>query len=174
MMVYTVHPLSDNAKEIISYGGDQVLEDLPKELVEQTDSLAKIIEQKRPEIVLFPSSSEMIPLAARVAQRFKTGLATDCVALNLDLTERRRKAPGRALLADAAASNRRNHTGRLPGGIFRSISGRNGGKGSVKGSSNVKAQMSNKSSNVKVQMSKIKVQIRAKIRDHFWHLDFEL
>ena len=100
LMAYSATPLSDQEGEIISYGADVVLTtSLPpaaedgvlssRFLMIQAASLSKVIDQERPEIVLFTSSPLMIAVAARVAQHFKTGLATDCTSLTLDLAERK-------------------------------------------------------------------------------------
>ncbi|HLG22157.1 MAG TPA: hypothetical protein VI382_05020 [Candidatus Manganitrophaceae bacterium] len=89
LMVYTCGALSDQGKEIVSYGADLIFVDEQKNLPDQTASLVKLVLKERPEILLFPSFRRSEPLAARVAQCFKTGLATDCTALHLDLAERR-------------------------------------------------------------------------------------
>jgi len=86
----------DDAKEIISHGADVVFETLPASetsladrLLGEKNRLIHLIEAKRPEIVLFAASAQTTPLAARVAQHFRTGLVAGCTALSLDLTERR-------------------------------------------------------------------------------------
>jgi len=99
LMVYSMTPLAGLEREAISLGADQVLI-LPPDpsdagvasdryLTAQAESIAGVIGQAHPEIVLFTSSPLMTAVAARVAQRFKTGLATDCTSLGLDLSERR-------------------------------------------------------------------------------------
>lgn len=96
LMVYPRPFPSDDAKEIISLGADLVFRtpprsetSVPDRLLHEKDQLIRLIETKRPEIVLFPSNEQTTLLAARVAQRFRTGLVTGCTALTLDLTERR-------------------------------------------------------------------------------------
>jgi electron transfer flavoprotein alpha subunit len=96
LMVYPQPFPSDDAKEIISYGADLVFRTpslsgvpLTDRLLAEKTRLTHLIEAKHPEIVLFPANTQTTPLAARVAQRFRTGLVTECTALSLDLTERR-------------------------------------------------------------------------------------
>lgn len=96
LMVYPRPFPPDNAKEIISYGADLVFrtpspsEASPADrLLGEKARLTHLIETKRPEIVLFPSNERTTPLAARVAQHFRTGLVTGCTGMVLDLTERR-------------------------------------------------------------------------------------
>lgn len=47
-------------------------------------ALAKVIEQRKPEIVLFGATSIGRDLAPRVAARIKTGLTADCTRLEID------------------------------------------------------------------------------------------
>ncbi|MBI3803373.1 MAG: hypothetical protein HY282_06380 [Nitrospirae bacterium] len=96
VMVYPQPFPSDEGKEIFSYGADLVLKTaLPstlspaEDLSSEAEQIAALIETKRPEIVLFAESDRAAALAARVAQRFRTGLVTGCTSLTLDLTERR-------------------------------------------------------------------------------------
>lgn len=100
LMAYSVMPLSGQENEVISHGADVILttaslpsaeEQLPshRHLMVQSESISKVIHQERPEIVLFTSSPFAVAAAARVAQYFKTGLATNCTSLTLDLTGRR-------------------------------------------------------------------------------------
>jgi electron transfer flavoprotein alpha subunit len=100
LVVYSPTPLSGQEGQIISHGADVVLTTpLPpsrdensfssQQLMKQAESISKVIEHEHPEIVLFTSSPLVMALAARVAQHFKTGLATDCISLTLDLAERK-------------------------------------------------------------------------------------
>ncbi len=96
LMAYTRPFPSDDGKEIISYGADLLFrtpslekEPLQNLLIREADLISKLISEKRPEIVLFTASDRSTAVAARVAQRFLTGLVTGCTALALDLSERR-------------------------------------------------------------------------------------
>jgi electron transfer flavoprotein alpha subunit len=100
LMAYSLSPLSGQENQLISHGADVVLTTplrpstdeisfSSRQLTKQAESISKVIEHERPEIVLFTSSPLAIALAARVAQHFKTGLATDCTSLSLDLAERK-------------------------------------------------------------------------------------
>ncbi len=96
LMVYPRPFPSDDAKEMISYGADLVFRtpapsgaSLADRLLDEKTRLIHLIEAKRPEVILFPENEQITPLAARVAQHFRTGLITGCTALSFDLTERR-------------------------------------------------------------------------------------
>lgn len=97
LMAYSISPLSGRENEVISHGADLVLMippppgrvPSPLDLMTQSALISNLIHQERPEVVLFTSSLFSISTAARVAQHFKTGLATDCTSLSLDLAERR-------------------------------------------------------------------------------------
>jgi len=132
LMVYSTEPSSGQESEAISHGADLVLT-LPPDpstsevasdryLMAQTESISRVIRQEHPEIVLFTSSPLMTAIAARVAQRFRTGLATDCTSLSLDLSERRLVAAsplyeGR-LLQEYHWPSRRPQMAALRGGAF--------------------------------------------------------
>lgn len=100
LMAYSTVPSSGKSNRIISYGADVVFEAngaelnagpaLPvRYLQTQADLICRIIDQERPEIILCTSSPQTTALAARVAQRFKTGLAAECTSLGIDLAERK-------------------------------------------------------------------------------------
>ncbi len=100
LMAYSTTPLSGLEHEVISHGADVVLATpsslSPEEgafssrhLMVQAESISKVIHRQRPEIVLFAASPFAVAVAARVAQHFKTGLATGCTSLSLDLAERK-------------------------------------------------------------------------------------
>lgn len=84
---------ADQGKEILSYGADLLLQrgslraNRASAIMEEVDLLSNVIEKERPEIVLF--TADWTAVAARLAQRFKTGLVKDCTALHLDPAERK-------------------------------------------------------------------------------------
>jgi electron transfer flavoprotein alpha subunit len=99
LMAYSPASLSGQENEAILHGADLILSVPPppseegsasdRHLMARAKSISNVIDQERPEIILFTSSPFMTAVAARVAQHFKTGLATDCTSLSLDLAERR-------------------------------------------------------------------------------------
>ena len=81
--------ISEKAKDLIYYGADEVLiidDPLLKEYTTEpyTKALATIINDKKPEIVLFGATSIGRDLAPRVSARIKTGLTADCMMLSID------------------------------------------------------------------------------------------
>ena len=74
----------------IALGADRVFHKARRNasLGDRVDSLAEVIRKHRPEIVIAPHSDGMIGLLGRLAQRFETGLLTDCVGLEIDTAER--------------------------------------------------------------------------------------
>jgi electron transfer flavoprotein alpha subunit len=76
------------AKSLIAQGADKVYKVTPK--VEQvntdqyTNLLTKIIEEHKPQIILLSSNVTGKELAPRLASKFKTGSATDCIGAELD------------------------------------------------------------------------------------------
>ena len=81
------------AQDLIHYGADKVLvvDDpaLAQYQVEiYTESVGKLVNERRPEILLLPASPMGNDLAPRLAQRLETGLISHCVQLSLDMAER--------------------------------------------------------------------------------------
>lgn len=128
LMAYPRPFPSDDGKELFSYGADLVFKTAASEvsflnaLASETNRIAALIETKRPEIVLFSASNRSTALAARVAQRFRTGLVTGAISLTLDLTERRllaaRPRYDGKLIEEHAWPARRPQIVTLAAGIF--------------------------------------------------------
>lgn len=81
--------VADKAGLLIQYGADKVIVvDSPSLEVYTTEPYTKavhaIIEEKKPEIVLFAATSIGRDLAPRVAARLKTGLTADCTEFKID------------------------------------------------------------------------------------------
>jgi electron transfer flavoprotein alpha subunit len=81
------------AQELIRLGADVVYlaDDAALKAPSQEvwiDLLARLIEEKRPEIVLFNASVLAKDVAPALAQRLKTGLIADCTALDIDESAR--------------------------------------------------------------------------------------
>ena len=81
--------LNNIAKELILHGADIVFTALNKELKEfrtlpYVKVISKLIEEKKPEIVLFSASTSGRDMAPRVAGRIHTGLTADCTNLVID------------------------------------------------------------------------------------------
>jgi electron transfer flavoprotein alpha subunit len=81
------------AQELIADGADVVyLAEAPMLEHYRTDAYAKVlsdlIEEKKPEIVLFGATTVGRDLAPRISQRIYTGLTADCTGLDIDESER--------------------------------------------------------------------------------------
>ena len=86
------HDVENLAKELIAYGADRVYvadSGLPSFYQSEAYSttLADLIRQHNPEILLFSATAVGRDLAPRVAAKVKTGLTADCV--KLDVNEQR-------------------------------------------------------------------------------------
>lgn len=81
--------VQDQAKEAFAYGADKVYVCDDEKLKDyRTDSYCKVLEnlvkENTPDILLLAATTNGRDLAARLASRLETGLAADCVALNLE------------------------------------------------------------------------------------------
>ena len=80
-------------QKLIAYGADKVLLGDDARLVEYqpslyVNSIACLVDQYRPEILLLPATELGNDLAPRLAQRLNTGLMSHCVRLEMDMSER--------------------------------------------------------------------------------------
>lgn len=81
--------IDENAKELSHYNVDKILY-IKDNLLEKfstegyTISIAKLINERKPEIVLFGATSLGRDVAPRVAARIGTGLTADCTKLEID------------------------------------------------------------------------------------------
>lgn len=85
-----MEPLGEH---LIAYGADRVLVADDPALAEYqpelyVETLADLVNQYRPEILLLPATALGNDLAPRLAQRLGTGLISHCVKLDLDMSER--------------------------------------------------------------------------------------
>jgi electron transfer flavoprotein alpha subunit len=89
--------LGDNvaalAEKLFAYGADKVLVADDPALSSYLPGLAvkivaDLVDQYRPEILLLPATPLGSDLAPRLAQRLNTGLASHCVKLSIDMSER--------------------------------------------------------------------------------------
>ena len=81
--------VQDQAKEAFAYGADKVYVCDDEKLKDyRTDSYCKVLEnlvkENTPDILLLAATTNGRDLATRLASRLETGLAADCVALNLE------------------------------------------------------------------------------------------
>lgn len=77
------------ANELVAYGADRVIiaddEALKDYMTEYyTSAVSKIIEERKPEAVLFGATSIGRDLAPRISARVRTGLTADCTKLEID------------------------------------------------------------------------------------------
>ena len=82
-----------SGEELITYGADRVLlaQDpafAQYEPLVYVNTIADLVAQYRPEILLLPATSLGNDLAPRLAQRLDTGLISHCIKLDLDMSER--------------------------------------------------------------------------------------
>lgn len=82
------HDHKNHGELLVSYGADKVIlvDDKKLEVFRTepyTQALTKIINDKRPEIVLFGATSIGRDLAPRVSARLATGLTADCTSLEI-------------------------------------------------------------------------------------------
>jgi len=81
--------IKNTTKELISYGSDEVLyvDDKALELYinePYTKAFSKIIQEKKPEVVLVGATTIGRDLAPRVSSRIYTGLTADCTSLDIE------------------------------------------------------------------------------------------
>jgi electron transfer flavoprotein alpha subunit len=108
----------------IALGADRIFHKARRHasLADRSSSLGELIQKHRPEIVIAPHSDGMVGLLGRAAQRFETGLLTDCVELEIDTAERMLVAikpsyEGK-LLSEWIWPNRRPQIALLRQGVF--------------------------------------------------------
>jgi electron transfer flavoprotein alpha subunit/NAD-dependent dihydropyrimidine dehydrogenase PreA subunit len=87
------HNVETLAQELIADGADVVyLAEDPALEHYRTDTYSKVvadlIQEKKPEIVLFGATTVGRDLAPRISQRIYTGLTADCTGLDIDTSER--------------------------------------------------------------------------------------
>lgn len=124
------HNVDNLAQELIWYGADEVLvADHP--LLEHyrtdayTKAFASLVQEKKPEIVLFGATHIGRDLAPRVAQRLHTGLTADCTGLDIDESERlllqTRPAFGGNIMATIACPRHRPQMATVRPGVMRAL-----------------------------------------------------
>lgn len=124
------HSVDNLAQELIWYGADEVLvADHP--LLEHyrtdayTKAFASLVQEKKPEIVLFGATHIGRDLAPRVAQRLHTGLTADCTGLDIDESERlllqTRPAFGGNIMATIACPRHRPQMATVRPGVMRAL-----------------------------------------------------
>jgi len=127
LMGYNVEGL---AEELIRFGADEVLlADHPLLENYRTDAYTKVlsnlIQEKKPEIVLFGATHIGRDLAPRVAQRVYTGLTADCTGLDIDESERlllqTRPAFGGNIMATIACPRHRPQMSTVRPGVMRAL-----------------------------------------------------
>jgi len=87
--------------------------------------LADLIQEKKPEIVLFGATVVGRDLAPRISQRIYTGLTADCTGLEIDESERRllqtRPAFGGNIMATIICPNHRPQMSTVRPGVMRAM-----------------------------------------------------
>ena len=85
--------LSDTVRLLEEYGPDNIVlvtgEGTQHYLTEiHSDSIASLVEKKRPSVILFPATYDGRDTAARLAAKLQVGLAADCTEVHVDETGR--------------------------------------------------------------------------------------
>jgi electron transfer flavoprotein alpha subunit len=124
------HNVDTLAEELIWAGADEVLL-ADHEMLEnyRTDAYTKVvsnlIQQKKPEIVLFGATHIGRDLAPRVAQRVYSGLTADCTGLDIDDSERlllqTRPAFGGNIMATIACPRHRPQMSTVRPGVMHAL-----------------------------------------------------
>jgi electron transfer flavoprotein alpha subunit len=118
------------AEQLISFGADRVhLAEHPLLATytaeTYTKALAALIQEKKPEMLLLGATANGNDLAPRLAQRLATGLTTDCVAIDIDESERlllsTRPLYGGTLLATMACPQHRPQMATVRPGVLRAM-----------------------------------------------------
>jgi len=121
------HNVEELAQQMIWHGADRVyLADDPELAQYRTEPytriLAELIEEKKPEIVLFGATMIGRDLAPRLSQRIHTGLTADCTGLDIDMAERRllqtRPAFGGNIMATIVCPNYRPQMATVRPGVM--------------------------------------------------------
>lgn len=116
------------ASELIAYGADQVLLCEDERLADNLDEdyvevLDRLIQTRKPEILLFGATGFGRSIAPRVAARVSTGLTADCTILGIDpesgLLHQTRPAFGGNLMATIICPNHRPQMATVRPGIMQ-------------------------------------------------------
>ncbi len=122
--------VADLAQDLIAHGADTVYLVQDPALAHYrtgpcTDVLAGLINQHKPEIVLFSATPQGRDLAPRVAARLSAGLTADCTGLEVDAQERllvqTRPAFGGNLMATIVCRHARPQMATVRPGVFRPL-----------------------------------------------------
>ena len=122
------HDVDHLAEELIADGADVVhLADHPHLEHYRTDAYTKVlsdlIQEKKPEVVLYGATTVGRDLAPRISQRIYTGLTADCTGLDIDEGERlllqTRPAFGGNIMATIVCPNHRPQMSTVRPGVMR-------------------------------------------------------
>lgn len=122
------HKLNGAASELIKHGADKVYlsnaefleryRTLPYERI-----ISGLIEEKKPEVILFGATTFGRDLAPRIANKFRTGLTADCTHLEISTDGellQTRPAFGGSIMATIATPSRRPQMATVRPGVMRS------------------------------------------------------
>ncbi|MFC1559921.1 FAD-binding protein [Candidatus Margulisiibacteriota bacterium] len=108
--------IESEVKELFAYGADKVYIATAEELrhystLPYTKVISEMINQYKPEIVLFGATTTGRDLASRIAARIHAGLTADCTGLSIDIKEKllqqTRPAFGGNIMATIVCKNHR-------------------------------------------------------------------
>jgi electron transfer flavoprotein alpha subunit len=119
-----------NLSELHAYGADKVLVlehpdfAFPTEVI-YAEELSRLIQERKPEILLFGATAFGRSLAPRVAATIQTGLTADCTELEIDaetkLLKQTRPAFGGNLMATIVCPNSRPQMATVRPGVMKAI-----------------------------------------------------
>lgn len=136
--------IKDQAQKLIEFGADEVIVvdtiELKDYLSEQYSQVVnQIIEERKPNIVLYGATTIGRDMAPRIASRLKTGLTADCTKLEVAMDEKTqalqfrmtRPAFGGNLMATIICPNNRPQMSTVRPGVMQKRTREEGRKGEV-------------------------------------------
>lgn len=148
--------IEELSKELVAYGADKVLVvDKPELQIYGTEAYAQafkvIIDEKKPEIVLFGATTLGRDLAPRVSSRVVCGLTADCTKLEISddefkRLEMTRPAFGGNLMATIISPNHRPQMSTVRPGVMQKLEKDSSRKGEVE--------------KIKIDLDKSKIKVK--------------
>jgi electron transfer flavoprotein alpha subunit len=121
--------VSDVSKDFIAFGADKVyaIQDASLKTFQvhpYTDALAETAQSYRPDVILIGSTRSGLELAARLAERLKTGCCTECSKLDVDVEKKRVMADRLVLggnITETLVVRSKPQVFTLPKGVFQPL-----------------------------------------------------
>ncbi len=122
------HEVGSIAKELIAHGADKVIHADHEQLKNYTTDgytkvITKLINERKPEIILIGATNVGRDLGPRISARVGTGLTADCTKLEIDMENRRilqtRPAFGGNIMATIVTKNHRPQISTVRPGVMQ-------------------------------------------------------